>query len=252
MELDPNIRRRPVKRQFVSTVEIKPKNAYLPRGQNSQDTPKVAQRRREIKAIQQKHRMLNRRGVPHSQTPPLYRLEQPEPAPLQNLAPTPLSSQEAAAVEQDATATKQDATAAKQDANAADAPAESPLPVSAVNWQRIEIFREKLQQETIETCSRCNERWFQMHLATQGDDIGIYKACVKDAKSLKYPSEPFLFSNANNIDPGTVSKHLPILTEVEEMIIARVYVHLQVARVRGQQYQYTKHVVCFGQNTPKT
>ena len=52
---------------------------------------------------------------------------------LQNLAPTPLSSQEAAAVEQDATVAEQDATAAKQDANAAEAPAELPLPISAVN-----------------------------------------------------------------------------------------------------------------------
>ena len=75
-----------------------------------------------------------------------------------------------------------------------------------------------------------------MHLATQSDDIGVYKACVRDANSLKYLSEPFLFSNANNIDLGTVSKYLPTLTKVEEMIIAYIYVYLQVARVRGQQY----------------
>ena len=75
-----------------------------------------------------------------------------------------------------------------------------------------------------------------MHLATHGDDIGVCKACVRDTKSLKDPSEPFLFSDANNMDPGTMPEHLPTLTEVEEMIIARVHVHLQVARVRGQQY----------------
>ena len=155
---------------------------------------------------------------------------------LQNLAPTPLSSQEAAAVEQDTTVAEQDATAAEQDANAAKAPVESPLPVSAVDWRRIEIFREKLQQEVMETCSRCNEQWFQMHLATQGDDISVYKACVKDAKSLRYLSEPFLFNDANNMDLGAVSEHLPTLTEVEEMIIAHIYIHLQVARVYGQQY----------------
>jgi hypothetical protein len=73
-----------------------------------------------------------------------------------------------------------------------------------------------------------------MHLATQGDNIGVYKACVKDAKSLKYPSEPFLFSDANNMNLGAVSEHLPTLTEVEEMIIACIYVHLQVARVYRQ------------------
>ena len=75
-----------------------------------------------------------------------------------------------------------------------------------------------------------------MHLAIQGNNISIYKAYIKDAKSLKYPSEPFLFSNANNIDPSTMSKHLPILTKVKEIIITYIYVYLQVARVRGQQY----------------
>ena len=75
-----------------------------------------------------------------------------------------------------------------------------------------------------------------MHLAIYGDNISIYKACVRDIKSLKNLSKPFLFSNANNIDLGTMPKHLPTLTEVEEMIITYIYIHLQVARVRGQQY----------------
>ena len=75
-----------------------------------------------------------------------------------------------------------------------------------------------------------------MHLATQGDNINIYKAYIKDFKSLKYPSELFLFSNINNIDLGTVSKHLPILTEVEEIIIAYIYIYLQVVQVYKQQY----------------
>jgi hypothetical protein len=61
-----------------------------------------------------------------------------------------------------------------------------------------------------------------MHL----NDIGIYKACVRDAKCLKYPSEPFLFSDANNIDLGAMPKYLPTLTKVEEIIIACIYVYL--------------------------
>ena len=75
-----------------------------------------------------------------------------------------------------------------------------------------------------------------MHLATQSNDISICKAYIRDTKSLKYLSEPFLFSNANNLDPGAMPEHLPTLTEVEKIIIARVHVHLQVVRVRGQQY----------------
>ena len=66
------------------------------------------------------------------------------------------------------------------------------------------------------------------------DDIGVYKACIRDTKSFKDLSEPFLFSNANNIDLGTIPKHLPTLTEVEEMIITYIHIYLQVARVRGQ------------------
>ena len=73
-----------------------------------------------------------------------------------------------------------------------------------------------------------------MHLATQGDDIGVCKAYIKETKSLKYLSEPFLFSNANNIDLGTISKYLLILTKVKEMIIAYIYIYLQVARVYRQ------------------
>ena len=65
-----------------------------------------------------------------------------------------------------------------------------------------------------------------MHLATEGDNIGVCKACVRDAKSLKYPSEPFLFSDANNIDLGTIPKYLPILTKVKEIIIAYIYFYL--------------------------
>ena len=75
-----------------------------------------------------------------------------------------------------------------------------------------------------------------MHLATQGNDINIYKACVRDTNSLKYPSKPFLFSNVNNMDLGAMPKYLPTLTEVEEIIITYIYIHLQVARVCRQQY----------------
>ena len=73
-----------------------------------------------------------------------------------------------------------------------------------------------------------------MHLATHGDDISIYKACVRDTKSLKNLSKPFLFSNTNNIDLGAIPKHLPTLTKVKEIIIAYIYIYLQVVRVRGQ------------------
>ena len=57
---------------------------------------------------------------------------------------------------------------------------------------------------------------------------------MKDIKSLKDLSEPFLFGNANNINLGTVPEYLPTLTKVKEMIIAYVHIYLQIVRVRRQ------------------
>jgi hypothetical protein len=65
-----------------------------------------------------------------------------------------------------------------------------------------------------------------MGLATEGDNIGVCKACIKDANSLKNLTLPPLFGKSNELDPGPVPGFLPILTTVEELLIARVYVYL--------------------------
>ena len=98
----------------------------------------------------------------------------------------------------------------------------------------------------METYSYYKEQWFQIGLATEGDNIGVCKACIKDINSLKDPTLPSLFNNSNGLNLGPISNFLPILTAVEELLIARVYIHLQVVRVRGQQYYYTSYVCCFG------
>jgi hypothetical protein len=91
-----------------------------------------------------------------------------------------------------------------------------------------------------------------MGLATEGDNIGVCKACIKDADKLKDLTLPPLFGKSNGLNLGPIPGFLPILTAVEELLIARVYVYLQVVRVRGQQHRYTGHVCYFGQNIPKT
>ena len=48
---------------------------------------------------------------------------------------------------------------------------------------------------------------------------------------------------------GAVPAHLPILTQTEEMLIARAHVHVQVRRTRGHQYKYSGHTVNFMQDT---
>ena len=78
----------------------------------------------------------------------------------------------------------------------------------------------------------------------------ICAACVQNEK--KHASnDSFLFSNVNCLNSESVSTHLSALSEIEEMLIAHVHVHQQIACVHGHQYQYTDHVVCFAQNTPK-
>jgi len=72
-----------------------------------------------------------------------------------------------------------------------------------------------------------------MGLAIEGDNIGVYKAYIKDANSLKDLTLPPLFSKSNELNPGPIPSFLPILTAVEELLITRIYVYLQVVRVRG-------------------
>ena len=84
-----------------------------------------------------------------------------------------------------------------------------------------------------------------MGLATEGNNMGVCKAYIKDADSLKDLTLPSLFGESNGLDPGPVPGFLPIFTAVEELLIARVYVYLQVVHIHGQQYRYTSHVCYF-------
>ena len=75
------------------------------------------------------------------------------------------------------------------------------------------------------------------------------KCLLADRK--KNENEPFLYSAANNMGPGRVPSHLPNLTQIEEMVIARAHVHMVLKRVRGLQYRYSGHCVSFVQNNVK-
>jgi hypothetical protein len=96
----------------------------------------------------------------------------------------------------------------------------------------------------METCIRCKETWFLMDLKDN-----VCHACVRRDKGNK---TPFRMSRENDMDPGELPAHLPELTQVEEMIIARCHVQMMVYRYRGHQYHYSGHCVSFMQNTTKT
>jgi hypothetical protein len=95
----------------------------------------------------------------------------------------------------------------------------------------------------METCSRCQERWFAMDLKD-----GICHSCFLRDKGNK---TPFLMSAEKEMDPGELPAHLPELSQVEEMVIARSHVQMMVYRYRGHQYHYTGHCVSFLQSNAK-
>ena len=65
-----------------------------------------------------------------------------------------------------------------------------------------------------------------MGLAIEGNNIGVYKAYIKDTNGLNNLTLPPLFSKSNGLNLGPIPSFLPILTAVEELLIARVYVYL--------------------------
>ena len=61
-------------------------------------------------------------------------------------------------------------------------------------------------------------------------------------------STPKRFSLENNMDPGEVPEELKDLSEIEEMLIARVFPVLSVYRLCGGQHGYHGNIINFSQN----
>ncbi|KAM4063873.1 ATP-dependent DNA helicase PIF1 [Hirsutella rhossiliensis] len=113
--------------------------------------------------------------------------------------------------------------------------------ISQSDQDLLNLWNDKLDSESREYCSRFKESWFNMVLVND-----VCSACRRrDADGKRQPHEPFLFSEENNLDLGSVPNELPELSQVEEMLIARVHVHIQVFQYRGQQYKYRGHVINF-------
>jgi hypothetical protein len=68
----------------------------------------------------------------------------------------------------------------------------------------------------METYNCYKESWFAIDLR----DIVCYNCYLRDKRG----QTPFLISADNKMDPGNVPAYLPVLTQVEEMIITRFYV----------------------------
>jgi ATP-dependent DNA helicase PIF1 len=123
-----------------------------------------------------------------------------------------------------------------------DPPMESDLSAAAItkeDWMLLQKFNKKLDDEVMEFCARCREKWFNMQLRQ-----GICAGC-RYREEKKKPEDPLFFSAENHLDFGDVPDFLPPLTQVEEQLIARVHVHVDVCLFRGQQYKYKGHVINF-------
>jgi len=120
--------------------------------------------------------------------------------------------------------------------NDTDAPA-----LSEQDWQYLKDFQARLAKEVIlDYCTRCKETWFNNNVVN-----GVCKKCRTTRDKSKKDDEPFLMSAENLMDPGGVPPNLPKLTQVEEMLIAKVHVMVEVHQIRGQQYRYSGHVCNF-------
>ena len=108
-------------------------------------------------------------------------------------------------------------------------------------------FNEAIEEDMMEYCPRCHERWFGMSLHAAD---GICNRCHTRDKNIA-EGQPFLMSAENHTLVPEPPAFLPALTDVEEILIARIKVAIQVWLVKGAQWKYTGHVVNFMRDTGK-
>jgi hypothetical protein len=113
------------------------------------------------------------------------------------------------------------------------------LALTDADMQLLNAWETDLLAQRMEYCTRCKREWFDLNLR-----YGVCRICHRRDQSRPEDS-PFFFSRENALDFGAVPSHLPELSQVEEMLIARVHVHVQVFQYRGQQYKYSGHVINF-------
>jgi ATP-dependent DNA helicase PIF1 len=102
-------------------------------------------------------------------------------------------------------------------------------------------FRAKIDNLSIaQMCHVFHESYpgIQVLMGSEGP---ICKRCKQERGSHR-------FSQWNHMDPGEQPHVLRVLTQVEEMLIARVNPILQVTHARGGKYKYSGHTISFPQD----
>ena len=109
--------------------------------------------------------------------------------------------------------------------------------ISEDEHQILQKFRNKMDNIRYGSCLTCNERIPSMRLIK-----GMCQRCYREKSSIKK------FSLENNMDPGDVPEELEGLSEIEEMLIAQVFVVMSVYRLRGGQNGYRGNIINFSQD----
>ena len=109
----------------------------------------------------------------------------------------------------------------------------------AINAHR--AFRSRIDNlSVVQMCHVCNECY-----------VGIKVFQIQDGpKCARCKSErgAHRFFVWNNMDPKEQPHMLAVLTQVEEMLIARISPILQVSHAPGGQYKYSGHTISFPQD----
>ncbi|CAA9956395.1 Helitron helicase domain protein [Pyrenophora teres f. maculata] len=104
------------------------------------------------------------------------------------------------------------------------------LALSDRDYTLLNNFHEQLDKEKMETCACCDEKWFHMGL----NDDRVCTSCINADKELD-EDMPFLYSGANDMDLGPAAAGLEPLTQIEEMLIARVHCFVEVRQINNEE-----------------
>lgn len=109
--------------------------------------------------------------------------------------------------------------------------------VDMKKWNR--LFQSELDKEKYETCSNCNESFFNLNLKNS--------LCIQCCKNIG--KEEFIkFTNLNKMEPCEIPQCLRDLNEVEQLLIAKIHPQIFVYHLSGGQLGYKGHVINFSQN----
>ncbi|KAJ7239238.1 hypothetical protein C8J57DRAFT_1086498, partial [Mycena rebaudengoi] len=78
----------------------------------------------------------------------------------------------------------------------------------------------------VETCSSCHEQWFDL--------------AIQDRKCAKCRSgtNPTKYTESNKIFPG-LAPNLPLLTQMEEMLLSPIHALVALYQIHGEQTKYS-------------